>query len=136
MALGLRRKIVRTIMPPEDKKKDEKDRRPPRGINLAERHVQRHLPDTPQMLKQLKEDGKAHVFNDRQTLLKVTQALFESGQFIGAVRGHERFGMYFDLAIGYRIDIDGNQLPLYFAEMKIIKGEYHVIPRTKPSEVI
>ena len=65
MALGLRRKIVRTIMPPEDKKKDEKDRRPPRGINLAERHVQRHLPDTSQMLKQLKEAGKAHVFNDR-----------------------------------------------------------------------
>lgn len=27
-------------------------------------------------------------------------------------------------------------LLLYFAEMKIIKGEYHVIPRTKPSEVI
>ena len=59
--MGLRRKIVKTIMPP----KDEKDRRPPREINLAARHVQKHLPDTPQMLKQLKEDGKAHVFNDR-----------------------------------------------------------------------
>ena len=115
---------------------DNKNRRPPRWLNLAEQHIQKHLPDTPQMLKQLKEDGKAHVFNDRQTLLTVTQALFESGQFIGTVRGHERFGMYFDLAIGYRIDINGNQLPLHFAEMKIIKGEYHVIPRTKPSEVI
>ena len=78
MALGLRRKIVRTVMPQED----EKNRRPPRGINLAEKHVQKHLPDTPQMLKQLKEDGKAHVFNDRQTLITVTQALFESGQLV------------------------------------------------------
>jgi hypothetical protein len=119
-------------MPLEDGDK----RKPPRGLNLAERHVQKHLPDTPQMLKLLKEDGKAHVFNDRQTLLEVTEALFKSGEFIGTVRGHERYGMYFDLAIGYRIDLAGTRLPLYFAEMKIIKGEYHVIPRTKPSEII
>jgi hypothetical protein len=114
----------------------DENRRPPRGLNLADKHVQKHLPDTPQMLKLLKEDGKAHVFNDRQTLLEVTEALFEDGQFIGTVRGHERYGMYFDRAIGYRIDLEGNRLLLYFAEMKIIKGEYHVIPRTKPSEVI
>lgn len=119
-------------MPPEDKR----NLRPPRGLNLAERHVQRHLPDTPQMLKVLKEDGKAHVFHNKQTLLEVTEALFENGQFIGVVRGHERYGMYFDQAIGYRIDLEGNRLLLYFAEMKIINGEYHVIPRTKPSEVI
>ena len=96
---------------------DNKNRRPPRWLNLAEQHIQKHLPDTPQMLKQLKEDGKAHIFNDRATLFEVTEALFENGEFIGTVRGHERYGMY-------------------FAEMKIIKGEYHVIPRTKPSEVI
>jgi hypothetical protein len=119
-------------MPQEDGEK----RKPPRGLNLAEKHVQKHLPDTSQMLKLLKEDGKAHVFNDRQTLLEVTEALFESGEFIGMVRGHERYGMYFDRAIGYRIDLEGTRLLLYFAEMKIIKGEYHVIPRTKPSEVI
>jgi len=111
-------------------------RKPPKGLNLAERHIQKHLPDTPQMLKLLKEDGKAHLFHDEQTLIKVTQALFEDGQFIGVVRGHERYGMYFDRAIGYRIDLEGNRLLLYFAEMKIINGEYHVIPRTKPSEVI
>lgn len=116
--------------------KDGDNHKLPRGLNLAERHVQKHLPDTPQMLKLLKEDGKAHMFNDRQTLLAVTDALLESGEFIGTVRGHERYGMYFDLAIGYRIDLVGTRLPLYFAEMKIIKGEYHVIPRTKPSEVI
>jgi len=74
--------------------------------------------------------------NDHQTLLEVTEALFESGEFIGTVRGHERYRIYFDRAIGYRIDLEGNQLLLYFAEMKIIKGEYHVIPRTKPSKVI
>ncbi len=115
---------------------EDKNRRPPRGLNLAERHVQKHLMDTPQMLKQLKEDGKVHVFRDRQTLREVTEALFEDGQFIGTVRGHERYGMYFNQAIGYRIDLEGNRLLLYFAEMKIIKGEYHVIPRTKPSEVV
>ncbi|NJL88506.1 MAG: hypothetical protein HC916_00940 [Coleofasciculaceae cyanobacterium SM2_1_6] len=105
-------------------------------MHLAEKHVQKHLPNTPQMLKRLQEDGKVHVFNDRQTLFRVTEDLFEHGQFIGIVRGHERYGMYFDQAIGYRPDLKGNRLPLYFAEMKIIKGEYHVIPRTKPSKVI
>ncbi len=115
---------------------DGENRKLPRGLVLAERHVQKHLPDTPQMLKLLREDGKAHVFKDLQTLLEVTEALFEKGEFIGTVRGHERYGMYFEQAIGYRIDLEGNWLPLYFAEMKIIKGEYHVIPRTKPSEVI
>ena len=115
---------------------DNKNRRPPRWLNLAEKHTQKHLPDTPQMLKQLKEDGKAHIFNDRATLFEVTEALFENGEFIGTVRGHERYGMYFNQSIGYRIDLKGNRLLLYFAEMKIIKGEYHVIPRTKPSEVI
>ena len=115
---------------------EEKNRRPPTGLYLAEKHIQKNLTDTPQMLKQLKEDGKAHIFNDKSTLFEVTQALFESGQFIGTVRGHERYGMYFNQAIGYRIDLKGNRLLLYFAEMKIIKGEYHVIPRTKPSQVI
>ena len=115
---------------------DEKNSKPPRSLKLAERHIQRHLPNTPQMLKLLKEDGKAHVFNDRQTLLEITEALFEDGQFIGIIRGHERYGMYFDQAVGYRIDLEGNRSPLYFAEMKIIKGEYHVIPRAKPSKVI
>lgn len=115
---------------------DGENIKPPRGLVLAERHVLKHLPDTPQMLKLLREDGKAHVFNDRQTLFAVTEALFEKGAFIGTVRGHERYGMYFEQSIGYRIDLEGNRLPLYFAEMKIIKGEYHVIPRTKPSEVI
>lgn len=100
---------------------DDRNRRPPRHLRL---------------LKLLREDGKSHVFNDIQTLLEVTEALFNNGQFIGTVRGHERYGMYFDKAIGYRIDLAGNRLPLYFAEMKIIKGEYHVIPRTKPSEAI
>ncbi len=114
----------------------EENRRPPRGLNLAEKHIQKHLPNTPQMLKLLKEDGKAHVFNDSETLLKVTEDLFANGEFIGVVGGHERYGMQFDLAIGYRIDLAGNRLPLYFAEMKISKGEYHVIPRTKPSKVV
>ena len=115
---------------------DEKNFRPPREISLAARHIQKHLPDTPQMLKLLQEDGKAHVFNDIGTLLWVVETLFENGEYIGTIRGHERYGMYFDQPIGYRIDLEGNRLLLYFAEMKIIKGEYHVIPRTKPSKVV
>jgi hypothetical protein len=115
---------------------DEVNRRPPTGLNLGKRHTQKHLPNTPEMLNLLNKDGKAHVFNDEPTLLEVTKDLFKNGQFIGTVRGHERYGKYFEEAIGYRVDLEGNRLPLYFAEMKIIKGEYHVIPRTKPSEVI
>jgi hypothetical protein len=56
--------------------------------------------------------------------------------FIVTVRGHERYGRIIDQSIGYRIDLEGTPLPLNCAEMEVIKGEYHVIPRTKPCEVI
>jgi hypothetical protein len=38
-----------------------------------------------------------------------------------------------DIEIKYIIDVEGNQLPLYYAEMKVKNGKYHVVPRTKPS---
>lgn len=47
---------------------------------------------------------------------------------------YERYGLYFLEAIGYIIEVDGSQTPLYYGEIKIVKdtGEYHAIPRTGP----
>lgn len=52
---------------------------------------------------------------------------------MGFIRGHERYGLYFDEPIGYRISVDGSKIPLYYVEMKVKGNKYHVIPRTKPS---
>lgn len=47
---------------------------------------------------------------------------------------YELYELYFDDPISYQIRADGSQIPLYYAEIKIIKGTdtYHVIPRTRP----
>jgi hypothetical protein len=97
------------------------------------RHIAKHLPDTPQMQRLLQEEGSAHVFNNLETLQTVAQAILERGESIGNIRGHERYGLYFPEPIGYRIDIDGRRLPLYYGEIKIKGDRYHVIPRTRPS---
>lgn len=120
----------RDLSMPEE---NQNPRRPPCILVPAERHVAKHLPDTPQMLKLLEKEGKAHVFLDEETMIRVTQEIFERGDFIGFIRDHERYGLLFDEPIGYRIDTQGNRQPLYYAEMKILRGKYHVIPRTKPS---
>ena len=67
--------------------------------------IDRHLPNTPQVQRLLRREGKAHVFNDRWTLERVTI-----------------------------IRTDGSTKSLYYGEIKIVKstGEYHVIPRTGP----
>jgi hypothetical protein len=106
---------------------------PPTNLNLATRHVAKHLPGTPQMQKLLREEGKAHVFLDELTMNRVVQAIFERGQFTGSVRDWERYGLRFSEPVGYRIDTEGNRLPLYYAEMKVKNGKYHVVPRTQPS---
>jgi hypothetical protein len=97
------------------------------------RHIAKHLPDTPQMQRLLQEEGSAHVFNNLETLQTVAQAILKQGEFIGNIRGHERYGLYFPKPIGYRIDIEGRRLPLYYGEIKIKGDCYHVIPRTRPS---
>jgi len=109
------------------------DRYPLSNLTLADRHVAKHLPNTPQMQKLLKEEGKAHVFLDKATMNRVIQEIFERGQETTTVRDWERYGLQFDEPIGYRIDAKGNQLPLYYAEMKVKNGKYHVVPRTQPS---
>jgi hypothetical protein len=99
--------------------------------------VDRHLPNTPQVQRLLRREGRAHVFNDRKTLERVTQAIIASGERTGIddeEDDYERYGLYFSEAIGYIIRVDGSQTPLYYGEIKIVKatGEYHVIPRTSP----
>jgi hypothetical protein len=104
-----------------------------RNLELDIRHIAKHLPDTPQMQRLLQQEGSAHVFNTAETLQSVAQAIIDRGEFIGIIRGHERYGLYFPEPIGYRIDTDSRQLPLYYGEIKIKGDRYHVIPRRRPS---
>lgn len=83
-----------------------------RELILDWRHVSKHLPDTPQMQKLLEREGSVHLFNDLATLERVVEAIRQNGEFTGTLRGHDRYGLYFTTAIGYRLDADGNQMPL------------------------
>ncbi len=99
--------------------------------------IDRHLPNTLQVQRLLRREGRAHVFNDRKTLERVTQAIISGGKRTGIddeEDDYERYGLYFLEAIGYIIRTDGSQTPLYYGEIKIVKttGEYHAIPRTSP----
>ena len=99
--------------------------------------IDRHLPNTPQVKRLLRREGRAHVFNNRETLERVTQAIIAEGERTGVKDeedDYERYGLYFSEAIGYIIKADGSQVPLYYGEIKIVKttGEYHAIPHTSP----
>lgn len=99
--------------------------------------VKRHLPNTPQVERLLRREGRAHVFNSRETLERVTQAIIAGGEQTGLddeEDDYERYGLYFTEPIGYIIKADGARIPLYYGEIKIVKatGEYHAIPRTGP----
>ncbi len=99
--------------------------------------VGRHLPNTPQVQRLLRREGRAHVFNNLETLKRVTQAIIEGGERTGIEDesdDYERYGLYFSEPIGYIIRVDGSQTPLYYGEIKIVKstGEYHAIQRTSP----
>lgn len=99
--------------------------------------IDRHLPNTPQVQRLLRREGRAHVFNDRVTLERVTQTIIAEGERTGIddeEDDYERYGLYFPEAIGYIIKANGSQIQLYYGEIKIVKttGEYHAIPRTSP----
>lgn len=106
------------------------------GLAYQLKYVERHLPNTPQSLKLIQREGAAHVFTDRATLGQVEAAIFERGQYTGAVRGWERYGLQFEQSIGYRIGSAGERIPLHYGEMKFNPqtGTYHVIPRTGASQ--
>lgn len=98
--------------------------------------IARHLPNTPQVQRLLRREG-THVFNDLETLERVTQAIITGGERTGIEDeedDYERYGLYFPEPIGYIIRADRSQTPLYYGEIKIVKttGEYHAIPRTSP----
>lgn len=99
--------------------------------------INKHLPNTPQVARLLRKEGKAYVFNDQQTMNRVIQAIIERGERTDIKDendNYERYGLYFTEPIGYLLKKDDSQILLYYAEIKIIKGTntYHVIPRTKP----
>ncbi len=71
-----------------------------RPLTPDTKHIAKHLPDTPQMQRLLRQEGFVHIFNDAATLTRVAQAIIESGEFTGTVRGHERYGLYFSEPIG------------------------------------
>ncbi len=105
-----------------------------RPIQLDTRHLPKHLPNTPQMQRLLKKGLAAHIFQDRETLDRVAQAIIERGEYTGKIRKYDRYGLYFTELIGYRVSPDGTRQPLYYGEIKIDEhNQYHVIPRTKPS---
>lgn len=108
-----------------------------RQIILDPRYIAKHLPETPQVQRLLTQGRAAHVFNNVATMEKVAEAILESGAFTGIVRGYERYGLFFDQSIGYRINPDdGSSIPLFYGEIKIdAENRYHVIPRTRPSQV-
>lgn len=102
-----------------------------RDASLDESQVNKHLPDTPQANKLHRKGDAAHVFTDRTTMESVIQAIKERGEYLGQVRGHERWGLQFDKPIGYRIAPDSARVPLNFGELKVQGGVYHAVPRTR-----
>ncbi|WP_442922322.1 DUF6972 family protein [Microcoleus sp. ARI1-B5] len=64
------------------------------------------------MQKLLQQEGSVHKFNDRATMESVAQAIIANGEFIGVIRGHERYGLYFPDPIGYRLDSNNSRIPL------------------------
>lgn len=103
--------------------------------------IARHLPNTPQVQRLLRREGRAHIFKDLDTLKRVTQAIIADGERTGIEDkddDYERYGLYFSEPIGYIIRADGSQTALYYGEIKIVKttGEYHAIPRTSPRRTI
>jgi hypothetical protein len=98
------------------------------------RHINKHLQGTTQSERLIRKEGAAHVFKDKETLEDVEKTILEEGKYIGNVRGAERYGYQFKEPIGYRIDANGNRIPLHYGEMKMSAGKYLMIPRTIPSK--
>lgn len=105
-----------------------------RKIFIDSRHLAKHLPNTAQTKRLLKRGRAAHVFNDKATLIRVSQAIIEQGNHTGLARKYDRYGLFFTEAIGVRISPDGSTIPLFYGEVKIDADDrYHPVPRTRPS---
>jgi hypothetical protein len=118
---------------------DESDppQRPRDLSNYDPTHEAKHLPDTPESTR-LNRGDSVHLFNDRETLIRVRDTLLTSArevvQYLGNVRGHHRWGMRFNEQIGIRIPKGGGfpRQSLFWGELKlnVETGKWHVIPRT------
>lgn len=76
-----------------------------RGLAFGLRRLKKHLPDTVESWQlATKADDAAHVFNDLATLSRVESEIFARGVNTCFVRGSQRFGLYFDEAIGFRVE--------------------------------
>ena len=65
--------------------------------------IDRHLPGTRQVQRLLRKEGRTHVFNDLETLERVTNIIIEMGEKTGTddtADDYERYGLYFSEAIG------------------------------------
>jgi hypothetical protein len=98
---------------------------------LEERHSSKHLSGTPQANRLLAQEGFVHVFLDQETMNRVIQAIMAQGEYLGEIRGHERWGHQFEQPIGFRVGKDGGHFPLFYGEIKVKGGKYHANPRTR-----
>jgi RHS repeat-associated protein len=101
-----------------------------KGLAFELKHLNKHLEGTDEALRLIRKEGSAHVFESKDVLSSVEKAILERGQFTGNIRGWDRYGLQFDSPIGYRIGADGSRIPLFYGEIKIKDGLYHVIPRS------
>lgn len=76
------------------------------------------------MQKLLQREGSVHVFNDQATLEGVAEAIIQNGEFTGTLRGHDRYGLYFDEAIGYRLDAEFTSSSYPEAKLWLLEDEY------------
>ncbi len=104
-------------------------------LSFEIKHRNKHLPNTPQSNKLLRKGDAAHVFNDPETMSRVEAEILTRGEFLGNVRGTDRFGLRFEEPIGVRIAPDGTSTPLHFGEIKVSpNGQFHVVPRTRSAQ--
>jgi hypothetical protein len=105
-----------------------------RGMAYELPHLNKHLPGTTESWKlATSARDAAHVFNDLSTLSRVESEIFARGVNTGVVRGTQRFGLYFDEAIGFRVKNGRVTNALNYGEMKVNGLFYHVEPRTGPA---
>ncbi len=108
-------------------------RTPPPGLIRVSKFVSRHLPQGRDAQRLLRQGKAAHVFLDKGIMNRIAADLLARGEFIGTVRGHDRYGLSYPELIGYKIAPDGKKQPLYYAELKVKDGGYHAVPRHKPA---
>jgi hypothetical protein len=121
---------------------DESDppQRPRDLSNYDPTHEAKHLPDTPESTR-LNRGDSVHLFNDRETLIRVRDTLLTSAreavQYLGYRDNHHRWGMLFDRQIGIRVPKGGLANPslprqeLFWGELKMkYTGSWHIIPST------